>query len=70
MFRTNNKKRKCESMIILLTTLGFILLVCLIVLSRYCHVRKRSVFAFGFFIALLVVVTLIVTGDITVAYAN
>ncbi len=57
-------------MIILVSTLVSILFFCLIALAKYCQVRKRSIFAFSFFVMLLVIVTLMVTGDITVAYGG
>ena len=57
-------------MIILISSLVGILLICAIVLVKYCQVRKRSMFAFSFLIFLLVIVSLMVTGDITIAYVN
>lgn len=57
-------------MLLIISILVAILLLCVIALARYCTIRKRSLFAFGFFIALLVFVALMVTGDITVAYGG
>ena len=57
-------------MITLISILVSILFTCLIALAKYCQVRKRSIFAFSFFVAILVFVTLVVTGDITIASAN
>jgi hypothetical protein len=57
-------------MITLISILVSILFACLIALAKYCQVRKRSIFAFSFFVAILVFVTLVVTGDITIASAN
>ena len=57
-------------MVTLISVLVSILFICLIALAKYCQIRKRSIFAFSFFIMLLVLVTLMVTGDITIAYAD
>lgn len=57
-------------MIILISVLVSTLFLCLIALAKYCNIRKRSIFAFSFFVMLLAVVTLMVTGDITIAYGG
>ena len=57
-------------MLILISSLVGILLLCAIILVVYCQVKKRYMFAFSFLIMLLVVVALIVTGDIMVAYVG
>ena len=57
-------------MITLISVLVSTLFLCLIALARYCKIRKRSIFAFSFLVLLLVVVTLMVTGDITIAYGG
>lgn len=57
-------------MIILISSLVTVLLICLTALIIYCRPRKRSVFAFSFLVMVLVIVALMVTGDITVAYGG
>lgn len=57
-------------MIILISSLVGVLLICAVVLVAYCQIKKRYMFAFSLLIMLLVVVALMVTGDIAVAYVN
>lgn len=57
-------------MITLISILVSVLLICEIVLVKYCQVKKRFMFVFSFFAMLLVVTALVVTGDITIAYAG
>ena len=57
-------------MIILISSLTVILLACVFALFFYCRVRKRFLFAFSLCAALLIFVVLMVTGDITIAYAG
>lgn len=57
-------------MIILVSVLVSTLFLCLIALARYCQIRKRSIFAFSFLVMILVIITLVVTGDITIAYGG
>ena len=57
-------------MIIVVSLLLSVLMICNIVLVKYCSIKKRSVFAFSFLVMLLVLVALMVTGDITVAYGG
>lgn len=57
-------------MIVLISFLVAVLLICEIALVKYCQVKKRSLVAFSFFIMLLVITALMVTGDITVAYTG
>ena len=57
-------------MIFLIISLLTILFICEVALVKYCQVKKRSLIAFSFFIMLLVVTALMVTGDITIAYGG
>ena len=57
-------------MVTLISILVSILLICEIVLVKYCQVKKRFMFVFSFFAMLLVLTVLVVTGDITIAYAG
>jgi len=58
-------------MIYLLAFLLTVLLICDIVLVMYCKVKNGfRMFAFRCFAVLLVVMTLMLTGDITIAYGG
>ena len=57
-------------MVTLISILVGILLICEIVLVKYCQVKKRFMFLFSFFVMLLVLTALIVTGDMTIAYGG
>ncbi len=55
-------------MTILILSLLSVLIVCDLLLVYYCKVKQTfSLFAFRFFIILLTVVSLIMTGDINIA---
>ena len=58
-------------MIFLLTTLLAILFVCDLILVMYCKVKNGfRMFAFRCFAVFLVIMTLMLTGDITIAYGG
>ena len=57
-------------MVTLISILVSVLLICEIVLVKYCQVKKRFMFVFSFFVMLLVVTALVVTGDMTIAYGG
>ncbi len=57
-------------MVTLISILVSVLLICEIVLVKYCQVKKRFMFVFSFFVMLLVVTALVVTGDVTIAYGG
>ena len=56
-------------MVTLISILVSVLFICEVILVKYCQVKKRFMFIFSFFVMLLVLTALVVTGDITVAYA-
>ncbi len=57
-------------MVTLISILSGILVLCEFALLKYCRVKKRYLFAFGFFATILVLTALLVTGDITIAYES
>ena len=58
-------------MTILVLSSVFMLFICDFLLVKYCNVRKCfPLYAFRFFVILLAVVTLMLTGDITIAYGG
>ena len=57
-------------MVTLISILVSVLLICEIVLVKYCQVKKRFMFVSSFFVMLLVVTALVVTGDVTIAYGG
>jgi len=57
-------------MITIISILVSVLLICEIVLVKYCQVKKRFMFVFSFFVMLLVITALVVTGDVTLAYSG
>lgn len=57
-------------MIILVSIYASILLICEIILVKYCQVRKRAMFMFNCFYFILAIVSLMLTGDIAIAYGG
>ena len=57
-------------MIILVSIFTSILLVCEILLVKYCQVKKRAMFMFSCLYLILALVSLMLTGDITLAYGG
>ena len=57
-------------MIILVSIYASILLICEILLVKYCQVKKRAMFMFSCLYLILAVVSLMITGDIALAYGG
>ena len=57
-------------MVTLISILVSVLLICEIVLVKYCQVKKRFMFVFSFFVMLLILTALVITGDVTMAYSG
>ena len=58
-------------MVFLIASFLVILFICDLILVTYCKVKNGfRMFAFRFFIVLLAVLSLIMTGDITIAYGG
>ena len=57
-------------MIALVSIGACILLICEILLVKYCQVKKRAMFVFSCFFIILAIVSLMITGDIVLAYGG
>ena len=57
-------------MIILVSIYAIILLVCEILLVKYFQVKKRAMFMFSCLYFILAIISLMLTGDIAIAYGG